>query len=122
MFSTVNQYKSHPPRRVFFPLKPYNPNVQFCDYLFKWETEETTIQQANDYLDLDLTTTDIITTGEVITADDGFCDTDEQIGKINGEKIEEYSARDITKLMYLLAIIAAVVVFIISICLHFILE
>lgn len=50
---------NEPPRRVYFPIKTL-PNIQFCDYLFRGESEETATRQIKELLDIELTRKDII--------------------------------------------------------------
>lgn len=55
---------SEPPRRVFFKLKSLP--VMFCDYLFRGESDETIITQADANLDIQLDKQSIVDDIETI--------------------------------------------------------
>lgn len=107
-----------PPRRVFYPIG--NGKVLFSDYLFQNETEETTVKQVKDVMDINVMTIDVVTKAEVVApVKDEVQDKVEVIGNTNEDVL---SAKDKGNLMIILGIVSAVIALIVAIILHFMLK
>lgn len=107
-----------PPRRVFYPIA--NNKVLFSDYLFQNETEETTVKQVKDVMDINVMTVDVLTKAEVVAlVKNEVQDKVEVVGHTNEDVL---SAKDKGNLMIILGIVSAVVALIIAIILHFMMK
>lgn len=102
-----------PPRRVFFPIG--NSNINFCDYLFQNENEETTIKQSMDILGIDLNKEDVDISSEAVAQlkipekSDANGTTDEVVN---------LSTKDAGRLALILGIAGLVVAIIVSVALN----
>ncbi|CAO1402054.1 unnamed protein product [Diamesa tonsa] len=106
-----------PPRRVFYPIG--NGKVLFSDYLFQNETEETTVKQVKDVMDINVMTVDVVTKAEVAQVKDEVQDKVEVVGNTNEDAL---SAKDKGSLMIILGIVSAVIALIVALILHFMLK
>lgn len=100
-----------PPRRVFYPIG--NENILFGDYLFQNETEETTIKQSMDILNVVLSAADVDLKAE------GAPQLQQLSAQSSSEisqssSVEDASRRDPVKLLLIVAIVCAVIALIVA--------
>lgn len=100
-----------PPRRVFYPIG--NENILFGDYLFQNETEETTIKQSMDILNVVLSAADVDLKAE------GAPQLQQLSAQSSSEisqssSVEDASRRDPVKLLLIVAIVGAVIALIVA--------
>lgn len=105
---------NEPPRRIYFPITSNKDSIQFSDYLFVHETVETVLQQIKENLDLTLKSDQIQTNVEIV------CDHQTQSDKEMKDKTSEGAKVSGDKgKIYLIMIVVAVLVLILSIVAHF---
>lgn len=102
---TINE----PPRRVFYTLNRHDP-VQFCDYLFPSEPVKAILQQVNEQLDLSVKVDQIQAKVEEVAE----VKAEEEAPK------SKVAVRDLSRL-YIIGIVAAIIVLLLSILVHFLL-
>lgn len=100
-----------PPRRVFYPIG--NENILFGDYLFQNETEETTIKQSMDILNVVLSAADVDLKAE------GAPQLQQLSAQSSSEisassSVEDASRRDPVKLLLIVAIVGAVIALLVA--------
>lgn len=104
---------NEPPRRIYFPIKL--GNIQFCEYLFPSETAKTVLTQIKENLDIDLKSDQILTNLELIAEAPIINDT-------GTEQVDSTTkAKDNSKI-YIIGIIAALVVLLLSMLIHYTLK
>jgi len=108
-----------PPRRVFYPI---GNNIQFGDYLFQNETEETTVKQTLDILDITISADDIVSKAEVVAQPLDAPNLDKSEKSVCNSSDEVLSTKDTGKLLLILGIVGALVALIIALILHFVLK
>lgn len=108
-----------PPRRVFFPAGA--SGIQFGDYLFQNETEDTTVKQSMDILSVSLTAGDVDTKAEAIAQ---LSSTAQEKGSdsSNNTSEEPLTSKDKGKLVLIVGIIGALIALLIAIVCHFVLQ
>lgn len=99
-----------PPRRVFYPIG--NENILFGDYLFANETEETTIKQSMDILNVVLSAADVDLKAEGAPQMQLPSTESSEISLSRSE--EDASRRDPVKLLLIVAIVGAVIALIVA--------
>lgn len=105
---------NEPPRRIYFPIAANKDSILFSDYLFPHETIETILQQIKQNLDVNLKPDQIQSNVEVV------CDNQLQAEKASDDKSSEgQMASGENGKKYLIMIIVAVLVLIVSIVAHF---
>ena len=107
-----------PPRRVFYPIG--NGNIQFGDYLFHNETEETTVKQSMDILSVTLTSKDVNTKVEAVVHLNSS--NEEKSEVVNSSNEDSLSPKDTGKLLLILGIVGALIAFLVAVILHFVLK
>lgn len=107
-----------PPRRVFFPIG--SANIQFGDYLFQNETEETTVKQSMDILSVSLNAKDVNTKAEAIVQLNTSNQDKSEV--VNSSNEDSLSSKDTGKLLLILGIVGALIALIVAIILHFALK
>lgn len=107
-----------PPRRVFYPIG--NENILFGDYLFQNETEETTIKQSMDILNVVLSAADVDLKAE--GAVQLKLPGDER-SELSSSNVENASRRiDPVKLLLIAATVGAVVAIIFALIFSYVLK
>lgn len=99
-----------PPRRVFYPIG--NENISFGDYLFQNETEETTIKQSMDILNVVLSAADVDLKAEGAPQLQQLSAQSSEIS--TSSSVEDASRRDPVKLLLIVAIVGAVIALIVA--------
>jgi hypothetical protein len=106
-----------PPRRVFYPIG--NGKIQFGDYLFQNETEETTVKQTMDILGIKVSLSDVNIKAEAITQLSSSQEKSECSGSSNEEPL---TSKDTGRLLLILGIVGALIALLVAIILHFIMK
>lgn len=106
-----------PPRRVFYPIG--NENISFGDYLFQNETEETTIKQSMDILNVVLSAADVNLKAEGASQ--------LQISGVDRSEVsqsseEDTSKRETGKLMIIIGIVAAIIALVVALIIALLLK
>lgn len=105
-----------PPRRVFYKIG--NENILFSDYLFQNETEETTIKQSMDILNVVLSAADVDLKAEGAAQ---LKTSNEDRNEISSS-VEDSSRRDPVKLLLIVATVGAAVALIVALILSYVLK
>lgn len=109
---------SEPPRRVFFKLK--SSPVMFSDYLFRGESDDTIITQAQTHMDINLDKQNIVDDIEAMT--DEICYEEDTPGENVAKKPSASSKRSNNRAIYAMGIMCAVGILLISVGVHVLLN
>lgn len=101
---------NEPPRRVYFPIKL--DTIQFCEYLFPTETAKTVLGQIKENLDLDLKVDQIQTNVELVSE----APTVNEKSHDQADSVKK--TKDSSKI-YIIGVVAAILVLLLSILLHY---
>lgn len=108
-----------PPRRVFYPIG--NENILFGDYLFQNETEETTIKQSMDILNVVLSAADVDLKAE--GAAQLTLPGEKQQSELSPSRsVEDASRQDPVKMLLIVAIVGAAVALFVALVFAYILR
>ncbi|KAG4077047.1 hypothetical protein HA402_016034 [Bradysia odoriphaga] len=109
---------SEPPRRVFFKLK--SSPVMFSDYLFRGESHDTIITQAQAHMDIHLDKQNIV--DDIETMSDEICYEEDTPGENVGKKPTSTPKTSNKRVIYAMGIMCAVGILLISVGVHVLLN
>ncbi|XP_037046502.1 protein odr-4 homolog isoform X2 [Bradysia coprophila] len=109
---------SEPPRRVFFKLK--SSPVMFSDYLFRGESHDTIITQAQTHMDIHLDKQNIV--DDIETMSDEICYEEDIPVENVGKKPTTTPKKSNNRVIYAMGIMCAVGILLISVGVHVLLN